>query len=568
MRRRTEHGQALLAVVLLLDLVLLLALVLVLDALSSQSDAVTVNASGAAVAGANAGVSTALYDVTQSTYRCSVSGSLMTASYGTVTYSVTVTYYRTFADPEPAATAQNSVSCSGTTLPIGAQFSAAVLTASSTVTDASTTNTAVVRELVKTLPLDEGFAVYSNGATLDASKLAVKASTVTADIYSAGGITATVKPTGGPVPNPTGAACIHASLVAQGAVTLTNTACVTGSVSSVGDVTLSGAAVSGSVDAWSGSVTLSDAKVLGTVFAHGSSPAGNVVLCPKTQAQANACTGLGLTSGNATVGQSTEASNADASGTITLGDTVEGAVCPGPVTTALQHDEVFGCTDPQSTLSGSSPRTVAFPEVAEPVAGSSTAAEADAAAAWVAAGYTVEPPTSTCDANSTSAGSAVKEIERATTASTVVVLDCALTLTPSAGVNLTLKHDLAIVAMDGITFGRNFKFTAAAPPPGTTKKAQLSVLVPTAATPLACDISFPTNATKIINGGANLDTLLFTPCTLSLAAAKATQVMFGQVVAGTLSIGSKLTITYVSFTVPSFSYGYQETVIERYVSQS
>jgi hypothetical protein len=562
-----EAGFALITVTLMAVVFLLLALVASGTVIFNLSSSTHVNAMGTADGAANAGLAATLYDIETGNFVCSLSNSLpSTFNAGTDSYSATVNYYTSYSDAFPPATGSgNPMTCSSGTL-AGATPAAAVLQSTGTARFGGVTQTETIKELVDITQVSQDYALFSaNSGISFTSNLEVLAQSgagsSTGVLYANGDVAG---PTGG------GSCTIGATIVALGTLSVANNCTVSGSIylgtdsSGKGSLTLSQATVDGNVTVSSGDVTMSNSTVDQNVVAGGTSPNGDIWLCPNPipPSPTTSCTGL-------SAGKSTIDGSAIASGTVTLNATSESTTCPtvGVVQDPSRNDTVDTCITAGSTSAVTAPNAISLPTVYYPesTASGGNAGQNSAYNAWTAAGYTVES-TSTCTGKL--AGSLWYDINNASS-STAIVANCAVDFTNTAPYSLSnsnLNHNVALFAPDGVTFGGGFKFNNPSPA-GTT--AQLSIIVPTPSGAYSCsgggyNITWTGGSGGDIPAGSNgVYTDFFTPCTISVGDNVST---YGEAIAGSFSLSKQFYVTYQPFTIPALTFGYQTFVEERYIT--
>lgn len=551
---RCDSGQAVASVIAIIAMFVVLTYVAfgAANFAASETDQISTN-SGAGPAAA-AGVAAALYDLAAGNYTCAIASTNLpvTPGAGASSYSATITYYDSYADPEPAPTSTNSRTCSSGALPSGSTFGAAQISAIGTTRFGTLTITEQANELLQTFPQQQSYALFTGSAlTMTNLKLPTPTTgnTAPAVVYANGNVVLGSGSSGTP-PAVDNSACLNASVIAVGTLSFANGKCVNGNIYSDGNTVLSASTVGGTASVVGGNLVMSHSIIAGNALVEGSP--GSILMCPNPVSGNASCSGLN--SGQSIIGQTggtPSISNASATGTITLGAVSESTICPGPVIESTSKNEVTGCVYPSNANNVAPPSAIPFPGESLPVQNGTTAQQSSYAA-WTAAGYTIETAT-TC--TGTGSGSVIADMTAAST-STVIIANCALTLSTGT---VTLSHNVALFATSGMTVANGFK--VAGPSAGSV---QLSLVVPTPTGSYSCTGSYGLTISSggDINSG-HLNTFAFTPCAFTISAAVP---LTGTVVAGSVSLSNTFTLTYSALTLPGLGFGYQYIPTERYTN--
>jgi Tfp pilus assembly protein PilX len=613
-----ERGQALVVALILVAVVALLTLVALGDSVFATSSTTRAATTTEGSTSASAGISAALYDISEGHYFCKIKTTKLTSGAAGTTnqYSVKIIYFQSYTktNPEPTPTTSNTVQCTQPTstthapataltacttptsprtpesaskaLPDGVTFGAALLCATGRSSAGPRTSIATIRELVRTYPLNPGYVLYSHSSTgLDLSRVRMLNSTTTNDgtatgtIYSSSSIFVTGPNASKQIrgEHPHTDTCLLGTLTARTRIVMKKT-CLIGSSVSLFTTKITNSVVIGTSSTANGNISLANSWLMGN-----ASAAGSLNLCPVTVARNPTCatlvTGTGNTTkmGGAFAGKTTiDKVTVHAADTVFVGTNKyvaapsQAQFCTLSGTTG--KIVVTGCAYPTSTgFSVSPPKNVAFPTVVAPVGSSSTRAQAIAVSLWTKAGYAIKQ-TSTCGSGTTSV---VADMNSATK-NTVVVATCPVVF---SGVTVTMNHNVALFAPTGITIRTGVHFN-----PGTRSTAQLFLMVPTpssgsCSTSNNITITAASASTAMFSSTGQsppnkttfktwaLSTFLFTPCQLSIGG-KAKPNITGAVVVGSLTIGptALVTLRHSQFVPTDFSYGYQPLAVTRYIA--
>lgn len=565
-----QAGFALVAVTLLVVSMFILASIAIASVGFNQGSTTHVNASAAADGAANAGLAAVIQAIATGNDVCQLSSSsapdVVTApNAGTDSYAVSVSYYSSYADPEPSASSvpppTSLISCSGSSLGAGTSFAGVVVTAVGKSQMGQLSSSETITELLQAVPINANYVLFDSNV--------LSAASVDLTNFSLNQITTTALVNPGPgevfadtsIAGPSAGGCqMYGTFVSVGSVTMGDKCVVGGSISANTGVTLSQANVNGKVSVYQGNLVMSNSVISGS-----ATTIGNILMCPVPPS--GLCTGLNQ--GNTTI-----SGDATASGTVTLGTTSEPPPPPNLCNVSANGGKqtVDGCiTAGDTDLTGPPYGNIALPTMVSPIsaANGGTTAQRSAYAAWTAAGYTVEIEHS-CSGQSSALWGDIKNA----TGPLAIVGACTSDgtangtpqpLTFSGPGSVAFKHDLAIFSPYGFNFvGGNILQSQAGPTP-----AQLSLIVPTPTTSYQCssgNYNIALAGTLPPGAGANPAFVdLFTPCTLSVT----TKVpnVYGEAFVGNLSMTQLLQMFYEPFTVPAMSFGVSLVPQERYVTK-
>ncbi|HUC35782.1 MAG TPA: hypothetical protein VMR97_01520 [Acidimicrobiales bacterium] len=554
-----EAGFALIAVMLLVTVMLILSLVAFSESGYNLSNAVHVGAGGGADGSASAGIAWADYQIESENFPCGTNTATLPSApnAGTDKYSVTVTYYNTLALSLPAdACPQNGASTPAAALVLS--------TGTASLGDVSSSET--IQQLLSLTANPGNYVLFSSSTLvpLDLSNIQISQPGGPANTTPSGQVYANDDVIGTNCPGPG-----YASIVAFGSLTLNNCK-VSGSVTldddllGNGALTLSQSSVGVDATTAAGDITMSHSTLGGSALAD-----GNILMCPTGPLPPPSCVGLNN-------GTSTIAFNAASStGTVTVGATTPAATCGG-YTDPQSHDSVGGCVEPDDGTQIPTPPVFSLPTLYSPDNGGSQAQKNSYTAWHNSGGYAVDDNASCAG---TGSGSVYNDIKTAT-GPTAIVANCALTLA-APDTNLPLNYNIAIFASGGFTLGGGFAFqnpggAASCGNANNPNPCQLSLIVPTPTSVPACVLGSP-GITIAQGGGGDIpnqntvDTMLFTPCTVSV---NDNLQMFGQIFAGTIAESipplpkGTINITFaqpVHPPTPGLVFGYQIAQLERYV---
>ncbi|MHB8681978.1 MAG: hypothetical protein ACYDA2_07785 [Acidimicrobiales bacterium] len=190
----------------------------------------------------------------------------------------------------------------------------------------------------------------------------------------------------------------------------------------------------------------------------------------------------------------------------------------------------------------SNPPTETFPQVPEPISGSS------AATAWSAAGYTHQVTDNNC-----AAAGVYQDIANMATATTPTVIMTTCALSWSNNSSLSLKQNLAVFSTAGFSMSNNTSWQSTS---STVHDLYLIVPSSVGSTQTTCSAGQPgINFANNTSFAATLNVLDYTPCTVTVSN---NSTGYGQIYGGQVNAANNFTTHYVQVPqVPGSSGGGQ-----------